>query len=131
MRARAILMLGLAILFGAVSIVLVRQWMASQVQAPRPVAAAETKSVVVAQLALRFGDRLTNANLRQAEWPTAIVPPGAFEHLSDLTGPGENPVVLYPIGVGEPVLGTKVSGQGGRATLSTLIDTDIPPSTTR
>jgi pilus assembly protein CpaB len=125
MRARAILMLGLAILFGAVSIVLVRQWMASQVQAPRPVAAAETKSVVVAQLALRFGDRLTNANLREAEWPVAIVPPGAFEHVSDLTGAGENRVVLYPIGVGEPVLGTKVSGQGGRATLSTVIDKDM------
>ena len=125
MRARALFMLGLAILFGVVSIVLVRQWMASQVVPPTPAVAEQTKTVVVAQVALKFGDRLTNANLREAQWPAAIVPAGAFEHMSDLTAAGENRVVLYPIDAGEPVLGTKVTGQGGRASLSTVIDKDM------
>jgi len=126
MRARALFMLGLAILFGVVSIVLVRQWMASQVPAtPAPTVAEQTKTVVVAQVALKFGDRLTNANLREAQWPTAIVPAGAFEHIADLTAAGENRVVLYPIDAGEPVLGTKVTGQGGRASLSTVIDKNM------
>jgi len=82
MRARALFMLGLAILFGVVSIVLVRQWMAAQTPTQTPVVAEQTKSVVVAQIALKFGDRVTNANLREAQWPAAIVPAGAFEHMS-------------------------------------------------
>lgn len=125
MRARAVLMLGLAVLFGVISIVLVRQWMASQVAAPVPAVAQQTKTVVVAQVPLRFGDRVTNANIREAEWPVAIVPPGAFEHIADLTAAGESRVVLYPIEAGEPVLATKITGQGGRATLSTVIDKDM------
>ena len=126
MRARAVLMLGLAILFGVISIVLVRQWMQAQIPAaPPPQAAEQTRSVVVAQLALKFGDRLTNANLREVQFPVAIVPPGSFEHIADLTGAGESRVVLYPIDAGEPVLATKITGQGGRATLSTVIDKDM------
>jgi len=125
MRARAVLMLGFAILFGVISIILVRQWMASQVPAPVPAVAQQTKTVVVAQIPLKFGDHVTNANLREAEWPVAIVPPGAFEHIADLTAGGESRVVLYPIDAGEPVLGSKVTGVGGRASLSTVIDKDM------
>jgi pilus assembly protein CpaB len=125
MRARAVFMLGLAILFGVISIILVRQWMASQVTAPAPAVAEQTKSVVVAQVPLKFGDRVTNANLREAQWPVAIVPASTFEHIADLTAGGESRVVLYPIAAGEPVLESKVTGVGGRATLSTVIDKDM------
>jgi pilus assembly protein CpaB len=129
MRSRAILMLGLAILFGAASIVLVRQWLATQVT---PVAAAPvTRTVVVARVALNFADRLTPVNLREEEWPLNIVPAGAFAHVSDIAGTDQNRVVLRPIDQGEVVLASKVSGQGGRATLSTVIDNSMRAYTIR
>src|SRR5581483_2962040 len=110
MRNRGIIMLGLAIVLGLCSMFLARQWM-GRFTAP---VAAPVRPVVVARVALNFGDRLTANSLRVIEWPAAVVPEGSFSSITDLAGSGEDRVVLRAIESGEPVLSSKISGQGGR-----------------
>jgi len=78
-------------------------------------------TIVVARVALKFGDTLTTDNLREISWPSASLPVGAFKTRADaLAGDGQRQV-LTPIGVNEPVLSSKITGPGQRATLSAVL----------
>jgi len=106
---------------GALSITVTR----SMVPDPLVVEAAPlpaTQPVVVAARDLGFGATLDKASLRVVDWPATSVPPGSFASLADLIPPGAEPrVALRTIAPGEPVLEGRVSGAGGRASLSTQI----------
>jgi len=116
MRQRALLMLGLAAVLGIAAVFLIRGFIARHV----PTVQA-TGSVVVAKAALNFGDPLTSQNLVAVPWPAESVPVGAFGNVDQMLPPGTRRVALQPIVKGEPVLLSKVSGPGGRATLSAVI----------
>lgn len=116
MRQRAILMLGLAVVLGIAAVFLLRGFITRNA----PTAQA-TGSVVVAKVALNFGDDLTPQNLIAVPWPAESVPVGAFGSVGQMLPTGVKRVALQPIVKGEPVLLSKVSGPGGRATLSAVI----------
>lgn len=82
-------------------------------------AANHATQVVVADRAIALGQTLTPDMLRLQAWPAGAVPPGAFSRIQELTG--ENRVALRAIEPNEPVLASRVSGAGGRATLSATI----------
>ena len=84
-------------------------------------ATVETKKVVVAATALTWGDRIAPSNLRAVDFLSGSVPDGSFTSVADLTT-GEPRVALATIEAGEPVLASRVSGSGGKASLSTVID---------
>lgn len=116
MRRRALLMLALAAVLGIAAVFLTRGFInrhASVAQA--------TGSIVVAKVQLNFGDPLTPQNLVEVPWPAESVPVGAFGSIAQMLPPGVQRVALQPIVKGEPVLLSKVSGPGGRATLSSVI----------
>ena len=115
MKARGLILLGVSGLLGLVAVAWVQ----------KPVASSNTVKVVVAKVTLNFGDRLVPEKLQVVEYPPASVPPGAFERIEQLAGPDQDRVVLRAIDPQEPVLATKVSGTGGRAILSTVIDKDM------
>ena len=54
-------------------------------------------------------------------WPANAIPPGAFRSVDELIKPGEQRVALRTVEAGEPILHSKVSGFGGRATLSAVM----------
>jgi pilus assembly protein CpaB len=112
MKARGLVLLGVSGLLGFLAIAWVQ----------KPVASSDTVKVVVAKVALDFGDRLVPEKLQIVDYPPGSVPPGAFERIEQLAGPDEDRVVLRSIDPQEPVLASKVSGSGGRAILSTVID---------
>jgi pilus assembly protein CpaB len=112
MKARGLVLLGVSGLLGFLAIAWVQ----------KPVASSDTVKVVIAKVALDFGDRLVPEKLQIVDYPPGSVPPGAFERIEQLAGPGEDRVVLRSIDPQEPVLASKVSGSGGRAILSTVID---------
>jgi pilus assembly protein CpaB len=87
--------------------------------------------VVVARTALAFGTSLNNQNLIEVAWPSGIVPAGSFAKTSDVIADGQDRVALQTIEAGEPILAKKVSGLGGRATLSTVIDENMRAMTIR
>ncbi len=135
MRQRALLMLLLACLMGGAAVYLASDWLRQQVPAPVAVMQqqqaprAET-TVVVAKLPLRFGDELNGENLRVMNWPAESAPEGAFVSLNDLLT-GERRVALRDMAPNEVVLKSRVSGFGGRATLSALLDQSMRAVTVR
>lgn len=122
MRSRAVIMLFLALVLGGLSVFVARQWIQSKSQvrvADQP--GLELTTLVVARVPLFFGNKITPENLLEVQWPKANVPPGAFASIADMLKDGQNRVALQTIEAQEPVLGQKVSGLGGRATLSSVI----------
>ena len=53
--------------------------------------------------------------------PTASIPPGAFTNAAQLMPAGKRRVALMPIGVNEPILATKISGEGQGASIAALL----------
>ena len=123
-------MIGIAAVFGAISIFAADFWVKSQAKAdaeektasiPAPVTPkVEFKTIVVANAPLRYGMELDRAQLTEIPWSEESVPQGAFTTINSLLAEGSR-VVLSPIEINEPVLLSKLSGPNGRATLSNMM----------
>jgi pilus assembly protein CpaB len=116
-------MVVLAVVFGVVAVVLANMWLAGQrnamaatnIDTPRD-------TVVVAAVPLKFGDVLSADKLREIAWPAGAIPEGAFKTSKDLLeAEGGNRQALQAIGTNEPILATKITGAGQRATLSAVL----------
>jgi pilus assembly protein CpaB len=118
-------MIGFAVLFGLLAVFIAQSWLNSQAEMRmrsleanrKPI---ETQTIVVASRPLRFGAELGSSSLRELAWPESAVPAGAFAKISDLLASGRR-VVLTAIEANEPVLSSKITGPGQRATLSAVI----------
>lgn len=96
------------------------QVVVQQAPAPAPEAPPMGK-VVVAKTKLRFGNELTPDNLRIVAWPADALPEGSFSSVPDLFEGASRRVALRTIEPNEPVTKLKVSGFGGKASLSNVI----------
>jgi pilus assembly protein CpaB len=81
----------------------------------------DTKTVIVAAKPLQFSAVLTADDLIEVQWPSASVPPGAFNNREALLGPGGQRTVLTAIAQNEPILASKITGPGQRGSLSAVI----------
>ena len=126
-------MLSLAALLGLAAVYLARDWIQSQTKvATAPEERMNLTTVVIAKRPLSLGDEITREYVQEVPWPVAVVPQGSFRKIDELVKSGsEARVALRSIQTNEPVLKSKVSGFGGRATLSTLIDKDMRGVTVR
>ena len=133
-------MIGIAAVFGAISIFAADFWVKSQakaeaetrivtVMAPQQ-PKVEFKTIVVASAPLRYGMELGRPQLAEIPWPQDSLPQGAFPTIDKLLADGSR-VVLSPIEVNEPVLLAKLSGPNGRATLSNLLSPGMRAVTIR
>ena len=130
MKTRAFWMLGLAVLLAGLAVVLAQYTMQGQ-SAPTADAGEPAKTVVVAKTELDFGAIIRKEHLRVIVWPANSVPAGTFSSIDELIREGDRRVALRRIEVDEPVLKAKVSGFGGRATLSAVIAKDMRAATVR
>ena len=126
MRKNTIIMLGLALVSGALAIIGADSWLAGRADAQRQAMAAtapvvETRTLVVAKAPLRFGNEVSAHVLKEIPWPTSAVPAGSFATIRELLGEGKR-VVLAPIEPDEPILSQKITGSGEKATLAALIN---------
>lgn len=126
MRKNTIIMLGLALVSGALAIIGADSWLAGRADAQRQAMAAtapvvETRTLVVAKAPLRFGNEVSAHALKEIPWPTSAVPAGSFATIRELLGDGKR-VVLAPIEPDEPILAQKITGSGEKATLAALIN---------
>ncbi len=132
MRLRSFIVLALAILLGGASVFLARTWLEGNVrQADAVEPSIKTTTVVVARVPLHFGSHLSEENLRVVEWPADSRPEGTFTTLSEVVTDTERRVALRSIEANEPILASKVSGFGGRASLSAVISSDMRAMTIR
>jgi len=86
--------------------------------------------VVVASTSLRFGTPLAANMLREVAWPEGAVPDGSFASTQEMLSSGKR-IVLAPIEPNEPVLSTKLTGPGQRATLSATLSPGMKAVTVR
>jgi len=121
MRANTIIMILLAGVFGVAAVVLANLWLADQRSALAKGAEIPQDTIVVAGLALKFGDTLTEDKLREIAWPSANIPTGAFRTRAELLAGEGTRQVLTAISANEPVLASKITGPGQRATLSAVL----------
>jgi pilus assembly protein CpaB len=131
MRARGLILIGLSLILGLAVLFLVQGNQSAPGPAGSPPAAVPTLGIVVASAPLAFGEHVTAAKLRLVAWPKDALPDGAFKSIDELAGKGQDRVALDAIAVGEPLLKTKVSGEGGRGTLSSVIGKDMRAVTLR
>jgi pilus assembly protein CpaB len=134
-RASTIVMIAFAVVFGLLAVFVAQSWLNNQAEQRMKSLEAQkkpiiTQTVVVAAKPLRFGIELNADLLREAAWPEGAVPPGAFAKISDMLASGKR-VALTSIEPNEPVLGSKITGSGQRATLSALIRDGLKASTIR
>lgn len=125
MRGRAIVMIVVALVLAAGAALLARSWITGQIgrqqQETAAVPQVELSTVVVATVPLRFGNTLSREHVKVIDWPAGALPEGTFTSIEELINEEEPRVVLQPIEPNEPILLTKVTGPGQRATLSTVI----------
>src|SRR5439155_2377291 len=122
-RSSTIVMIGFAVVFGLIAVFVAQSWLNNQaelrmksLEAMQKQPAA-TQTIVVAAKPLRFGNDLNAMSLREISWPQDALPAGAFGTITDLTANGRR-TVLTGIEANEPVLASKITGPGQRATLS-------------
>ena len=136
MRSKTLIMIGLALVFGAAAIFAGQKYLERQSSRLRPVEVAAPKAVatvtvVVAAAPLRFGTELTRQHLREVAWPEGAVPKGAFTSINDLFDSKTRRTALTAIEENEPVLQTKITGPGQRASLAAVIDPGMKAMTVR
>ena len=128
MRTSTIVMIGFAVLFGVLAVFIAQAWLNNQaeirlrsLEAQNQPAPMATQTIVVASKALRFGTELGAGSLREMPWPEDSVPAGAFSKIGDILSGTARRVVLAPIEANEPILASKITGPGQRATLSATL----------
>ena len=128
MKGKLVPMIGLAVVFGGLSIFAADRFVKSQAPAPQVAAAPEasepaiaTRKILVATTALKYGTEITAETVQALDWPVSAIPAGSFESL-DAVHDGGKRIVLSPIAANEPILLAKLSGKDGRAALSNLLE---------
>lgn len=121
MRANTVIMIVLAGVFGVLAVVLANIWLANQRSAMARTEDLPRDTVVVAAVALKFGDALTSDKLREIAWPAGAAPTGAFKTTKEALAGDAPRQALQSISANEPILATKITGPGQRATLSAVL----------
>jgi pilus assembly protein CpaB len=136
-RSSTIIMVAVAAVFGLLAVFVAQSWLNRQadarmksLEAQQKTTPTATRSLVVASRPLRFGVELSAAALKELPWASDALPAGAFTSIHDVLAGGKH-VVLTAIEANEPILATKITGAGQRATLSSMISEGKKASTIR
>src|SRR6266566_452580 len=119
MRKNQFIILIVAIAMGGGAAYLARSWLHAQVN----VAAAYQPAghIVIAAEPLAYGAPVTAENVNEIPWYTNTLPEGAFATKEDLLDGGRR-IVLSPLKRADPVLRSKLTGPGQRASLATMLE---------
>jgi pilus assembly protein CpaB len=113
------MVLSLSIAMGGAAAFLARSWLESHAGASTVGESAGT--IVVAAMPLSFGVAVSSENVMEIPWAAQELPEGAFMSAAALFKDGPR-LVLSALDRNEPVLRSKVTGAGQRASLSLLLE---------
>ena len=128
-------MVGIAVVFGLLAVFVAQGWLNYQAELSRRVVAPKekpvaTRTIVIAAGPLRFGTHVNADNLREVVWPDAALPAGTFGSIAEVMSGGKR-IVLASIEKNEPILRSKITGPGQKATLSAVIQDGMRAVTIR
>lgn len=122
MQKRAIILLAVALIFGGLSVFLVNMFLQREAGEGGRVQRIRTMSVVVAASDIKVGTKVDGLMLKVADWPASTLPEGYYTDPQALLA--NPPVALREIHKDEVVLAYKLSPQGARGGLPSLIPED-------
>ena len=118
MRRGNLIVLMIAIVMGGVAAFMAKNFL--QANAANT-AAAPVGTIVVASAPLGFGVTLSRDNVMEIPWASSQLPDGAFASRDELLKDGRR-AVLSAVAKNEPILNSKITGAGQRASLSALLE---------
>jgi pilus assembly protein CpaB len=118
MNRQAIIALGVAVVLGLLAVFFANSYLN---RTQRQAYAGGTTKVAVATAPMAYGVDVTPDKVRFVDYPNSSIPPGAFTSAAALMPPGKKRVALMPIGVNEPILASKISGEGQGASIAALL----------
>lgn len=130
MRSVGLALLALSLVLGAVALWGLRNFSGAKAEPARVAPAAPMTTVVVASRPIGFGEPLGPAVLKAQPWPAEAAPTGAYRSVGELVA-ADPRRALAPIAAGEVILPQRISGPGGRATLSNVIRAGMRAATIR
>ena len=94
MRASTIVMIGFAVVFGLLAVLVAQSWVNRQAElrvknVDPPGKPVPTRTVVVASQPLRFGAQLAPQALREVAWPQEAIPAGTFTSINEMLSGGK------------------------------------------
>ena len=90
-----------------------------------------TTKVAVAAVPLAYGTDITPDKIKFVDYPKASLPPGSFTNAAQLLPEGKKRFALMTIGINEPVLASKISGEGQGASIAALLTEGMRAATVR
>jgi pilus assembly protein CpaB len=124
MRLATIISLGASTALGVGALIVARMWMPSHTAtaaSPTP-PPLEGVPIVVAAQPIPYGVKLEAKYLTVVKLPPSAAPSGAYHSVNQLLSQTDGPpTALVPMTAQEPVLPSKLTGVGERATLAALI----------
>lgn len=121
MRGQGLIILGVAILIGLAAVFLANSYL-GRVEQQQTTSPQGTVKVAVASVPLDFGTPITPDKVRLVDWPANSLPEGTFSSIPQLLPMNHTRVALRPMAANEPILRSKISGEGGRAAISAVLD---------
>jgi len=121
MRGQGLIILGVAILIGLAAVFLANSYL-GRVEQKQTTSAQGMVKVAVASAPLDFGTPITPDKVRLVDWPADALPEGTFSSIPQLLPMNHTRVALRPMTANEPILRSKISGEGGRAAISAVLD---------
>ena len=118
MNRRTVIALGIALVLGLIAVFLANSFLLGTQR--RAELSGSTK-VAVAAVALAYGTELTPDKIRFVDFPNSSLPAGSFTSLGALLPEGKRRAALLPIQVNEPILASKLSGEGKGASIAALL----------
>lgn len=120
MRRQTLIALGIAMVLGILAVYLANVYLA-RTEARADTAQAGMAKVAVAAVPLDYGMPLTPDKVKFVDYPAGSLPPGTFRNWSQLAPGGKQRVVLRPMTMNEPILASKLAGEGQGASIAYLL----------
>jgi pilus assembly protein CpaB len=120
MRRQTVIALAVAVVLGLLAVYLANSYIGRSDQLVQQAQQGTTK-VVVAAIPLDYGIDITPDKVKFVDYPTTSIPAGAFSDFNQLAPGGKRRVVLRPMAINEPILATKLAGEGLGPSISYLL----------
>jgi len=129
MSRQSMMALGIALVLGLVAVFFANTYLNGKQEQAR---LNGTTKVAVAAVPLAYGTDITPDKIRFVDYPNSSIPSGAFTNATLLMPAGKPArVALMPIGVNEPILPAKITGEGQGASIAALLPAGMRAATVR
>jgi pilus assembly protein CpaB len=128
LNRQSLIALGVALVLGLVAVFFANTYLNTK---QADAFAGGTTKVAVASVPLAYGVDITPEKIRFVEYPNTSIPPGAFTSAAMLLPAGKKRIALLPIAINEPILASKVTGEGQGASIAALLPAGMRAASVR